>query len=44
MKVRNELRAQLKRGQIASGMIVGTGTPEVSYALDDVILDWIALS
>ena len=39
--MRNELRAQLKRGQVAFGMILGIGSPEVSYALGDVGLDWI---
>lgn len=39
--MRNALRAQLKQGQLAFGMIVGIGSPEVSYALGDVGLDWI---
>lgn len=39
--MRNALRAQLKQGQVAFGMIVGIGSPEVSYALGDVGLDWI---
>jgi len=39
--LRNELRAQLKQGKVSYGMIVGIGSPEVSYALGDVGLDWI---
>ena len=39
--MRNALRAQLKQGQVAFGMIVGIGSPEVSYALGDVGIDWI---
>ena len=39
--MRNELRAQLKQGKVSYGMIVGIGSPEVSYALGDVGLDWI---
>jgi 2-keto-3-deoxy-L-rhamnonate aldolase RhmA len=40
-QLRNALRAQLKQGQVAFGVLVGIGSPEVSYALGEVGLDWI---
>lgn len=40
--MRNELKAQLKRGKVAFGLLLGIGSPEVPYALGDVGLDWIA--
>ena len=38
----NSLKAQLKQGKVALGLILGIGSPEIPYALGDIGLDWIA--
>jgi len=42
-KVRNALRAQLRQGEVTFGIIISISSPEVSYALGDVGLDWIVI-
>jgi 2-keto-3-deoxy-L-rhamnonate aldolase RhmA len=41
IELQNLLRSQLKRGQPAFGITVSLGSPEVTYALGNVGLDWI---